>query len=62
MNRANYFAKYTKDDLALVKLFKEELEKLNTSYILAINSNDITKANALLKKIGSITKTLEKEY
>ena len=62
MNRANYFAKSTRDDLALVKLFKEELTKLNTSYLLAINSNDISKANALLKKMGTIIKTLDAEY
>ena len=62
MNRANYFAKYTKDDLQLIKLFKEELEKLNTSYIYAINSNDTTKAAALLKKMQSIVKTMESQY
>lgn len=62
MNRANYFAKYTKDDLQLIKLFKEELAKLNTSYLLAINSSDITKANSLLKKMGRIVKYLDKEY
>jgi len=62
MNRANYFAKATKDDLALIKIFREELAKLNANYILAINSNDITKANTLLKKMGSIIKTLDAEY
>ena len=62
MDRANYFARYTKDDLALIKLFKEELAKLNASYILAINSNDITKANTLLRKMWSIIKTLNAEY
>ena len=62
MNRANYFARYTKDDLALIKMFREELAKLNANYILAINSNDITKANTLLKKMGSIIKTLDAEY
>jgi len=51
MDRANYFSRYTKDDLALIKLFKEELAKLNASYILAINSSDITKANTLLRKM-----------
>jgi len=62
MNRANYFAKYTKADLQLIKIFKEELAKLNTSYLLAINSSDITKANSLLKKMGRIVKYLDKEY
>lgn len=62
MDRANYFARYTKDDLALIKLFKEELAKLNASYILAINSSDITKANTLLRKMWSIIKTLNAEY
>lgn len=62
MDRANYFARYTKDDLALIKLFKEELAKLNASYILAINSSDITKANTLLRKMRSIIKTLNAEY
>lgn len=62
MNRANYFAKYTKADFQLIKIFKEELAKLNTSYLLAINSSDITKANSLLKKMGRIVKYLDKEY
>ena len=62
MNRANYFAKATKEDLELVKLFKEELSKLNLLYMRAIHSNDVTKANSILKKMGQITKTLEAEY
>ena len=62
MDRANYFAKYTKDDLALIKLFKEELSNINLLYLQAINSKDVTKANSLLKKMGAITKTLDAEY
>lgn len=62
MNRANYFAKSRKEDLQLVKLFKQELAKLNASYLLAINSKDSTKANALLRKMGAIIKTLDAEY
>lgn len=62
MDRANYFAKYTKDDLALINLFKEELSNINLLYLQAINSKDVTKANILLKKMGAITKTLDAEY
>lgn len=62
MDRANYFARQTKEDLELVKMFKEELSKLNLLYMRAIHSNDVTKANSLLKKMGQITKTLEAEY
>ena len=62
MNRANYFAKATKEDLELVKMFKEELSKLNLLYMRAIHSNDVTKANSILKKMWQITKTLEAEY
>ena len=62
MNRANYFAKQTKEDIELVKMFKEELSKLNLLYMRAIHSNDVTKANSILKKMGQITKTLEAEY
>ena len=62
MDRANYFAKYTKDDLALINLFKEELSNINLLYLQAINSKDVTKANSLLKKMGAITKTLDAEY
>ena len=62
MDRANYFAKYTKDDLALINLFKEELSNINLLYLQAINSQDITKANSLIKKMGAISKTLEAEY
>ena len=62
MQRANYFAKSRKEDLQLVKLFKQELAKLNASYLLAINSKDSTKANALLRKMGAIIKTLDAEY
>lgn len=62
MDRANYFARQTKEDLELVKMFKEELNKLNLLYMRAIHSNDVTKANSILKKMGQITKTLEAEY
>ncbi len=62
MNRANYFAKQTKEDLQLIKLFREELTRINVLYLQAINSDDMSKADRLLKKLGSIAKTLENEY
>ena len=62
MNRANYFAKQTKEDLQIIKLFREELTRINVLYLQAINSDDMSKADALLKKLGRIAKTLENEY
>ena len=62
MNRANYFAKQTKEDLQLIKLFREELTRINVLYLQAINSDDMSKADALPKKLGRIAKTLENEY
>ena len=62
MNRANYFAKQTKEDLQLIKLFREELTRINVLYLQAINSDDMSKADRLLKKLGVIAKTLENEY
>ena len=62
MNRANYFAKQTKEDLQLIKLFREELTRINVLYLQAINSDDMSKADRLLKKLGSIAKTLENEF
>ena len=62
MNRANYFAKQTKEDLQLIKLFREELTRINVLYLQAINSDNMSKADALLKKLGRIAKTLENEY
>ena len=62
MNRANYFAKATKEDLQLIKLFREELTRINVLYLQAINSDDMSKADRLLKKLWVIAKTLENEY
>ena len=62
MNRANYFAKQTKEDLQLIKLFREELTRINVLYLQAINSDDMSKADRLLKKLWVIAKTLENEY
>ena len=62
MNRANYFSKQTKEDLQLIKLFREELTRINVLYLQAINSDDMSKADRLLKKLWVIAKTLENEY
>lgn len=62
MNRSNYFVSNTPADSDLVRLFKEELDRLTLLYYKAINSNDLTKANVLLKKIKKVADTLQEDY
>lgn len=62
MDRKNLPSYYTQEDLKIIKLFKEEMDRINLLYMKAIHSGDITKANILLKKIQNIATTLQKEY
>ena len=62
MDRKSYLSKFTNEDRKLIKLFTAEMERLNVLYWEAINSKNITKANVLLNRIKSITKTLQAEY
>ena len=62
MDRKSYLPKFTNEDRKLIKLFTAEMERLNVLYWEAINSKNITKANVLLNRIKSITKTLQAEY
>lgn len=62
MRRENYLFTRTEEDKALIKLFTDELKSINVLYLQAIKSNDTTKANRLLRKMGSIIKTLDESY
>ena len=62
MDRKDTLPKLTKEDKELIKLFQSEVEKINTLYVKAINSNDISKANQLLKKIRRINDHLSQAY
>lgn len=63
MLRSNYFINVNSpEDRKLIDLFSEELDKINILYLKAIRSNDITKANALMRKMRAITNTLDNEY
>ena len=62
MDRSRYLFRRTAEDRQLIALFEDELGKITALYFQAIMSNDMSKANALLRKIRSITKTLDAEY
>lgn len=63
MDRIKYLAPlYSEEDRKLISIFQKEVRRLDMLYYRAINSNDITKANELLKKIKEIVKTLNNEY
>lgn len=62
MDRKDYLTKITEEDKYLIKLFQEEVDRINLLYLKAIHSNDITKANQLLKQIRKINNHLANEY
>jgi hypothetical protein len=63
MDRKKYLAElYSAEDRKLIKLFQKEMQRLNLLYFRAISSNDITKAQELMNKIKTISKTLKSEY
>ena len=62
MDRSRYLFRRTAEDRQLIALFEDELGKLNALYLQAIRANDMSKANALLRKMRSISKTLDAEY
>lgn len=62
MDRKKYLPDITEEDKKIIKLFKDEMNRINLLYLKAIHSNDITKANQLLKRIKSIAKTLNEKY
>lgn len=62
MDRKDYLTKITAEDKYLIKLFQEEVDRINLLYLKAIHSNDITKANQLLKQIRKINNHLAQEY
>lgn len=62
MDRKNLPSYYTQEDLRIIKLFKEEMDRINLLYMKALQSNNITKANQLYKKIQNIANTLYENY
>ena len=62
MDRKNLPSYYTEEDRKLIKLFKDEMDRINLLYMKAVHSYDITKANKLLKKMKSIADYLTKKY
>jgi len=62
MDRKDYLTKLTKEDRELIKLFQEEVDRINLLYLKAIHSNDMSKANQLLKQIRKINNHLANEY
>lgn len=63
MDRNRYLAKsYSAEDKKLIELFNQEMDRINSLYIQAIHSSDLTKAHNLLKQLRSIVKTLQAEY
>lgn len=62
MDRIDLPSYYTEEDKKIVKLFKEEMDRINLLYIKAIQENDLTKANKLLWKLKKLTNTLTEEY
>lgn len=53
---------YTKEDRDLIKVFQQTMNELELAYLKAIHSNDTIKANAFLKQIKGVAKTLNDEY
>lgn len=62
MDRKDYLTKLTQEDRELIKLFQDEVDRINLLYMKAVNSKDMTKANQLLKQIKKISNYLNKEY
>lgn len=62
MDRQDFLPNITAEDRKLIKLFQEEVNRINLLYLKAIHSNDITKANQLLKQMKSISDYLSKTY
>jgi calcineurin-like phosphoesterase family protein len=63
MRREDYLAKdYTEQDKKLIKIFNEEVKKLDMLYFRAINSNDSNKAKQISQKITEIVKLLQYNY
>jgi len=62
MDRKRYLASLTIEDKKLIRLFTEEMDRINLLYMKAVRSEDMAKANELLKKLKNIAKTLGDEY
>ena len=62
VDRTDFLAKLTEEDRKLIKLFQDEVDRINLLYMKAIHSNDMTKANQLLKQIKKISNYLSQEY
>ena len=62
MDRKNLPSYYTAEDKKIVKLFREEMDRINLLYLKAVRQNDFTKANKLLWKLKTLVKTLVAEY
>ena len=63
MAREDYLAdKYTEADKKLIKIFQEEVKKLDLLYFRAINSSDREKWKQILSKIKEINKVLKANY
>lgn len=63
MAREDYLAdKYTEADKKLIKIFQEEVKKLDLLYFRAINSSDKEKWKQILSKIKEINKVLKANY
>lgn len=62
MDRTEYMPTYTENDKNLIRIFQEEMKRLDLLYARAIVSWDINKAKSLIAKIKKITRQLEMEY
>lgn len=62
MDRERFLPNITAEDRKLIKLFQGEVDRINLLYLKAIHSNDMTKANQLLKQIKKISSYLSTEY
>ena len=63
MDRKQYLAPlYSEADRKLIKVFHDEMQRLNLLYLRAINAKDLSKARELLEKIKNISKTLKSQY
>ena len=62
MDRERFLPNITEEDRKLIKLFQGEVDRINLLYLKAIHSNDMTKANQLLKQIKKISNYLTTEY
>jgi predicted translin family RNA/ssDNA-binding protein len=61
--REDYLSnEYTENDKRLIKIFQEEVMRLDMLYYRAINSNQKDKAQELLSKIKRVVKELKSSY